>query len=104
MGSDHLGCHPLYHIHCAGIIPQIETFFKRVMGTQGKGQTAVGKWYLDGPYAITVGETVRFGGDVRDRARVRSVSDQVMRRIICLAQESASRVQRAGESPDRIPE
>jgi 1-acyl-sn-glycerol-3-phosphate acyltransferase len=76
----------------------------RVIDTQIEGQTAIGRWYLDGPYAITVGEPMWFQGDVQDRARVRSISDQVMQRITCLAQESASRVEQSQASVDRFPE
>ena len=48
-----------------------------------------------GPYAMTIGEAMRFDGDVEDREYVRSVSGAIMRRISLLACESARRVEDA---------
>ena len=53
----------------------------------------IGAFYFHGPYAITVGKAMMFTGDVNDRQLVAQVSEQVMRRIILLARESALRVQ-----------
>lgn len=55
------------------------------------GKTEVARWYLHGPYAVTVGEPMRFEGDVEDREYVRSVSAHIMRRVARLARESARR-------------
>ncbi len=57
-----------------------------------RGKTEVARWYLHGPYAMTVGEPMRFAGDAEDRAYVRSVSDRIMQRIARLARESAERM------------
>jgi 1-acyl-sn-glycerol-3-phosphate acyltransferase len=56
------------------------------------GKHTVGYWYLRGPYGITVGQALRFAGDVDDRAHVSSVSDRIMERIASLAFESEWRV------------
>jgi 1-acyl-sn-glycerol-3-phosphate acyltransferase len=56
------------------------------------GKPEVVTWYLNGPYALTVGRPLRFEGDSQDRARVRSVSDQIMQRIAGLARESDLRL------------
>jgi 1-acyl-sn-glycerol-3-phosphate acyltransferase len=56
------------------------------------GKRVVGYWYLRGPYGITVGQALRFAGDVDDRAHVSSVSDRIMERIASLAFESEWRV------------
>ncbi|MDR3574509.1 MAG: lysophospholipid acyltransferase family protein [Anaerolineaceae bacterium] len=52
----------------------------------------IGALYFHGPYAITVGNTLRFTGDANDRQLVTQVSEQIMRRIILLSGESAKRV------------
>jgi len=64
----------------------------RLIETKVKGKTETGKWYLRGPYAITVGTAMRFDGDVEDRPHVRSVSRRIMESIIALSQHSAQRM------------
>ncbi len=64
----------------------------RLVETEIDGETAVGTWYLGGPYAMTVGKPMWCSGDVQDRALVRSISEQIMQRIALLTQESADRV------------
>jgi 1-acyl-sn-glycerol-3-phosphate acyltransferase len=59
-------------------------------------KTEIARWYLRGPYAMTVGEPMRFEGDVQDREYVRTVSERIMQRIVCLARES--------EQPMRAPQ
>ena len=56
--------------------------------------TEVARWYFHGPYAITIGESLRFDGDAEDRAYVRSVTDRIAQRISRLTQRSAMRVER----------
>ncbi len=65
----------------------------QVVETEEDGKPVVGKFYLRGPYAMTVGEPMWLRGDAQDRAHVRSVSRQIMRRIIDLSQDSARRLQ-----------
>jgi len=64
----------------------------QLIATTVEGQPDVARWYLSGPYAVTVGEPLRFAGEVEDRAAVRQVAEQIMQRIIALAQESARRM------------
>jgi 1-acyl-sn-glycerol-3-phosphate acyltransferase len=66
----------------------------RVVESRYSGISATGRWYLRGPYALTVGRPMQFGGDVEDRAYVRAVSERIIRRIAHLAQESAQRMDR----------
>jgi 1-acyl-sn-glycerol-3-phosphate acyltransferase len=51
------------------------------------------RWYLHGPYAITVGEPAQFEGDVEDHAHVNLVSESIMEKIRALAHESEKRLQ-----------
>jgi 1-acyl-sn-glycerol-3-phosphate acyltransferase len=73
-----------------GIYVQREHIRFTEMGLKGEPVTA--RWYVRGPYVVTVGKPMAFEGDVEDREAVRSVSKQVMRGIIHLAGESAQRV------------
>ena len=59
------------------------------------GAIEVGTWYFGGPYAMTVGEPLRFAGDAEDRALVRAVTGQIMQQIVALAGQSADRIQAA---------
>lgn len=56
------------------------------------GKEEEASWYLNGGYAITVGEAIRFHGNVDDREHVRSVTDQIVQRIQALSRESAARL------------
>jgi len=55
-------------------------------------KTETARWYLRGPYAMTVGEPMWFEGHVEDRQYVRSVSERIMQRIVRLAHESKHRM------------
>ena len=57
-----------------------------------KGRAEIGRWYIEGPYHITVGDQMQFNGACDDRAKVRNVSDKVMRKIIELTYESRNRL------------
>jgi len=57
-----------------------------------KGRVEYGRWYLQGPYHMTVGNSVHYSGDVEDRDHVRKVADNVMHQIIELAHESDDRL------------
>ena len=67
--------------------------------TTVRGKTEVARYYLRGPYAMTVGEPMRFAGDAEDRVYVRSVSGRVMQQVALLARESARRLV-ASPAPD----
>ena len=55
---------------------------------------AFGKWYFHGPYAITIGKSIKLSGNVEDRPLVRNLSDRIMSKIKKLVTESSSRVAR----------
>jgi 1-acyl-sn-glycerol-3-phosphate acyltransferase len=59
------------------------------------GKPEILTWYLNGRYALTVGEPLAFDGDVEDREHVRSVAKQIMKWAVHLAQDSSRRVERA---------
>ena len=56
------------------------------------GELSEARWYLRGPYAVTVGQPTRYEGDVEDREYVRRISETIMERIRHLAYESERRV------------
>jgi 1-acyl-sn-glycerol-3-phosphate acyltransferase len=51
------------------------------------------RWYLRGPYAVTVGQPTQFEGDVEDHDHVDRVSETIMDKIRALAHESEKRIQ-----------
>jgi 1-acyl-sn-glycerol-3-phosphate acyltransferase len=51
------------------------------------------RWYLRGPYAITVGQPTQFQGDVENHEHVNRVSESIMGKIRALAHESEKRIQ-----------
>ncbi len=62
-------------------------------------KTEVARFYLRGPYAVTVGEPMRFEGNVEDREFVRSVSQRVMQRISLLSRESGQHIRASQRMP-----
>ena len=56
------------------------------------GKRLKGYLYLRGKYGVTVGQAMHFKGNVEDRRHVAAVSEDIMRQIISLAQESERRV------------
>ena len=60
-----------------------------------RGVVEYGRWYLRGPYHITVGSPLHFSGSPEDRPHVRIVADRVMHQIIELAHESENRQNRS---------
>lgn len=56
-----------------------------------RGKVEYGRWYIHGPYHMTVGHPVHYRGDVEDHSHVRNVADKVMHQIIELAHESDDR-------------
>jgi 1-acyl-sn-glycerol-3-phosphate acyltransferase len=57
-----------------------------------RGKESWGRWYLRGPYGITVGTPVCYTGDVEDRPHVRVVADSITHQIIELVRESEDRL------------
>ena len=51
------------------------------------------RWYLHGPYAVTIGEPLSFSGSIEDWDYVRSMSGLLSNRIEQLASESARRLE-----------
>lgn len=66
----------------------------RVIRSIVRGQVSYGRWYLRGPYNMTVGRPLRFQGDPAERGLVRQVAATVMHHIIELARESEMRMDR----------
>ena len=56
-----------------------------------RGKVEYGRWYLRGPYNLTVGQPLRFTGSVANRPHVRATAATVMSHIIELARESENR-------------
>lgn len=65
------------------------------MNTPVEGDNEVGRWYLKGPYGITMGNPVRYTGDAEDREHVRRVATVIMHQIIELSYESRQRKEQA---------
>lgn len=68
---------------------------------QAGDKSDVARWYLSGPYAVTVGKTIHLDGELDDRAYVRSASEYLMQHIAHLARQSDQRLQerRSGLKP-----
>ena len=66
---------------------------KNIRSRIAGGIPSEARWYLHGPYAITVGEPALFEGDVEDHAHVNRVSESIMEKIRALAHESDGRLQ-----------
>ncbi len=64
------------------------------MDTHIDAMVETARWYLRGPYTLTVGEPLYFKGEVDDRAYVRAVTDRILSAIARLEQQSAARVAR----------
>ena len=73
----------------------LDPVFLRHITTRIAGKKEIATWYFHGPYAITVGEPMRFSGDPEDRERVYQVGEQIMQRVASLRAESSLRIQTA---------
>ncbi|MBN2388797.1 MAG: 1-acyl-sn-glycerol-3-phosphate acyltransferase [Anaerolineales bacterium] len=56
------------------------------------GEQTEARWYLRGPYAVTVGQPARFEGEVENREHVQRVSELIMDKVRLLAYESEQRL------------
>lgn len=56
------------------------------------GSETFGKWYFQGPYAVTIGKGVRMAGNVEDRALVRRLTKNIMEKVRKLSKESSMRI------------
>ena len=58
-----------------------------------RGEVEYGRWYLRGPYNLTIGHPLRFGWKcIQNRPHVRATAAVVMSHIIELARESENRL------------
>src|SRR5574340_822751 len=90
----------------APVIPvgiQLQRERCHVVRSRVKGNDEYGRWYLRGPYAVTVGQPLRFTGDVEDRPYVRQVAENVMHQIIEMARLSEFRMTRTPTPLTSLP-
>ena len=73
----------------------------RYVTTDAGGETEIGRLYLNGPYAMTVGEAMHLTGSVEDRPHVRAVSERIIERIADLAHESVMRIAQREQMTNR---
>ena len=59
-----------------------------------KGVQEWGKWYLKGPYAITVGKPIKITGKIENRTLVKGLSKWLSEKILKLQKESNVRINR----------
>jgi 1-acyl-sn-glycerol-3-phosphate acyltransferase len=96
VGHPHTGAVRLALLTGAPIIPvgiSLQRERIRFVDVTAGGKTETSRWYLNGPYAVTVGEPIYLTGSVDDRAQVTTASEHLMRRISDLSQISARRIQ-----------
>lgn len=63
----------------------------RTIKSTVKGTVDYGRWYLRGPYHMTVGKPLKLDGDVEDRPSVRQAAEAVMERIAEMVRQSEER-------------
>jgi 1-acyl-sn-glycerol-3-phosphate acyltransferase len=81
----------------APVIPvgiHVDSTYIRSVETTVNDLTDTARWYVRGPYAMTVGAPVSFEGSVEDRAQVMDIAERIMGHIGVLAEESAARMAR----------
>ncbi|TDA67933.1 MAG: 1-acyl-sn-glycerol-3-phosphate acyltransferase [Chloroflexi bacterium] len=76
----------------------------RTIRSKVKGNDEYGRWYLHGPYNITVGQPLHFRGDVENRPYVRTVAETVMHHIIEMARLSEQRMTQTPTPLASLPE
>lgn len=76
----------------------------RTICSRVKGNDEYGRWYLTGPYNITVGRPLQFGGNVEDRPYVRKVAKNIMHHIIEMARLSENRMTQTPTPLATLPE
>jgi 1-acyl-sn-glycerol-3-phosphate acyltransferase len=64
----------------------------RVIRANIEGEKATGHFYPCGHYAVTIGQSLRFEGDVMDYQYVNAVSERILQQIKNLADESNDRI------------
>jgi 1-acyl-sn-glycerol-3-phosphate acyltransferase len=79
----------------APVIPigvAVDPNFIRVQEWALNGCPTTSRWYLKGPYAMTVGDPMYFEGDFKDRSVVKVVTDKIITQIDRLNTESELRL------------
>ncbi len=59
-----------------------------------KGITEWGRWYLKGPYAVTIGSPLNIKGNIQNKGYVRNVSLWLSQKISILVKESEARIRK----------
>ncbi len=67
------------------------------------GKVEIGRWYINGPYHMTVGRPLVFRGNVENHSYVRQVSKAIMHHIIEMAHQSQGRMLH-GPTSQPLPE
>ncbi len=67
------------------------------------GKIEIGRWYINGPYNMTIGRPLIFRGNVENHAIVHQVSRAIMHHIIEMAHQSRGRMQQ-GPTSQPLPE
>lgn len=75
----------------------------RTVCTRVNGNDEYGRWYLHGPYNITVGRQLHFRGDAENREYVRKVAEVVMHQIIEMARLSELRMTQSPTPMTSVP-
>jgi len=91
----------------APVIPvgvHLERHRCRTIRSRVKGNDEYGRWYLTGPYKMTIGRPLWFRGDVENRPYVRKVAENVMHHIIEMARLSESRMTQTPTPLASLPE
>ena len=111
--GDELGFHPARTgvarlALCTGapIVPvgiSLDTRRIRFQKTTVGEQSEIARWYLGGPYAVTVGAAMYCEGDIEDWEGVRSISRRVLQRIAWLSHASARRLERSYQEAATAP-
>lgn len=65
-----------------------------------EGKVEIGRWYINGPYNMTIGRPLVFRGNVENHAYTRQVSKAIMHHIIEMAHQSRGRIQ---QGPTAMP-
>lgn len=65
-----------------------------------EGKVEIGRWYINGPYNMTIGRPLVFHGNVENHAYTRQVSKAIMHHIIEMAHQSRGRMQ---QGPTAMP-
>jgi 1-acyl-sn-glycerol-3-phosphate acyltransferase len=84
-----------------GIHLEPENIWCRQVGLDS--EPVIARFYLRGPYAITVGQAMHLEGNVEDRAQVKWASLQIIQRIAQLSQRSAARLKKQPKLQTQLP-